>query len=1165
MNNIESIGSIQKGIELGKNFNEYLPISDDLETNAEASFTWNIEGWNTLKDLKYCSPKFNFAGYDWDLLIFPTGNHSRGLSIYLAPHPSTVSQLESKNDDWYVCAQFAIVFSKPGDDRKVQLANKASHRFTSTEKDWGFSSFIELEYLKHFSRSRPSGFLNQGKLNITAFIRTVKDPTGVLWHNFLNYDSKKMTGFVGFKNQGATCYLNSLLQSYYFTKMFRKLVYQIPTDSENPTDSVALALQRAFYSLQTSEEQLDTLELTKSFGWDTGDAFTQHDVQELNRILMDRLEQRMKGTAVEGKLSELFVGRMKSYIKCIDIDFESSRVEDFWDIQLNVKNTKNLSQSFEQYIEVEILNGENQYAAQGHGLQDAKKGVLFESFPPVLHLQLKRFEYDFNYDQLIKINDRFEFPDVIDLSPYLDPSILPKPPAEYYLHGVLVHTGDISTGHYYAMIKPSQDDSWYRFDDDRVLKVTRKQVFDENFGCHRLKDEELRLLSKDQYQSYLISRQTSAYMLVYMRKDMEQTILEEVKENDVPSHVIKSIREELENKKKRRKELEDMHLYATVRLHSLRNFIHYSGQGISPDKGSALFSPELHDENEYALENQVLKSTKLKDILVNFNENLGLKPKSGFRYWYMGYRLNETLRLDEPLNDSNLEMALDEFMKSKGRISSCDFFLEEAYFELNHVFQVQKNSSLSPGEIGFDILHSLEEGVYDGIIPTAPLKPLDSSSVLLLLKHFNPDEQRLSGLLFVVVNIWETVQSLCDKISALSEKLKPVEIYEEAAPDELRLLDRADQFIKCELQDGDILVFSTSASMTPECLHYYADVPSYYSYLQDRVKLVFSRCMDPEEDYVVTEEGELDPFSFWLSARSSYYDLARAVSKHANVKPELLRLYAVYPSRKFVMNSQSVLTDYLVKNFTRETIPQFEYEVLSIKLDELEHLRSIKLFWLSDSYIHYQCFEFRVPNSSTVGDFIEKLQTRVGFTDEDKENVLLWTNCSYEFEGILTANMIFDSMKSSLVVFGRILPEEVEVIKQIEIDSGYDDESEEDLTTMEAKSKGKILIVNQYFRDLENAHGIAFLFPLLPDEKFPETRERLHAKFGLGAKEFSKVKLGAYYQTDKGIKFFSLEGNDIDDLILYDKLGNLDHLCMDHPDRSKTQAGYTDKPMVIKS
>jgi ubiquitin C-terminal hydrolase len=74
------------------------------------------------------------------------------------------------------------------------------------------------------------------------------------------------------------------------------------------------------------------------------------------------------------------------------------------DLQLNVKGMKNLRESFQDYVAVETLDGENKYQAEGLGLQDAKKGISFQSFPPVLHLQLKRFEYDIQRDAMVKVS-----------------------------------------------------------------------------------------------------------------------------------------------------------------------------------------------------------------------------------------------------------------------------------------------------------------------------------------------------------------------------------------------------------------------------------------------------------------------------------------------------------------------------------------------------------------------------------------------------------------------------------------------------------------------------------------------------------------------------------------------------------------------------------------
>ena len=226
-------------------------------------------------------------------------------------------------------------------------------------------------------------------------------------------------------------------------------MYQIPTENETDArNSSAWALQRLFYKLQTDPAAVSTMELTQSFGWESRQVFEQQDVQELSRILMDKLEEKMKGTEAANVLAEMFVGKMKTYLRCINVDYESSRVEDFWDLQLNVSGCKTLDDSFRDYIQVETLEGDNKYAAEGYGLQDAKKGVIFESFPQVLHLQLKRFEYDFVRDAMVKVNDRYEFPEVWDASPYLSETADRSEPYIYRLHGVLVHSGDMNAGHY---------------------------------------------------------------------------------------------------------------------------------------------------------------------------------------------------------------------------------------------------------------------------------------------------------------------------------------------------------------------------------------------------------------------------------------------------------------------------------------------------------------------------------------------------------------------------------------------------------------------------------------------------------------------------------------------------------------------------------------------
>jgi ubiquitin carboxyl-terminal hydrolase 7 len=149
------------------------------------------------------------------------------------------------------------------------------------------------------------GYYNPQTDSITLEVWLNADaPHGTAW------DSKKLTGYVGLTNQGATCYMNSLLQTLYFTNELRRAVYMMQTEQDDQIKSVPFALQRVFYDLQFFEKSAGTKKLTRSFGWETLDTFMQHDVQELCRVLMDNLENKMKHTKVEGVIPRLFEGKM---------------------------------------------------------------------------------------------------------------------------------------------------------------------------------------------------------------------------------------------------------------------------------------------------------------------------------------------------------------------------------------------------------------------------------------------------------------------------------------------------------------------------------------------------------------------------------------------------------------------------------------------------------------------------------------------------------------------------------------------------------------------------------------------------------------------------------------------------------------------------------------
>ena len=348
------------------------------------------------------------------------------------------------------------------------------------------------------------------------------------------YSSKDETGFVGLQNQGATCYMNSLLQSLFHLPAFRKIVYEMPTSgTEDEKKSIPLNLQRLFCEMQLGNEACSTKALTTSFGWGSTETFMQHDIEEFNRVLIDNLETKLKGTPLQSSIADLFKGKYRNYIRCRNVPFTSSREEDFYDLQMVVRGCPNLRESFKQYTASDELVGDNQYEAEGYGKQDADMGIEFVKFPTVLQLHLNRFEYDYNYDRMTKINDKFEFPEEIDLSEFLAKDADKSKSSVYTLFGVLVHYGSASFGHYYAFLRPSTDKQWYQFNDSRVTKVDKDKAIEDNFGS----DDTSSSYSYNYYYGYGTGKSYSAYILVYVRKEEANNVFQPIPDDAVPQHL----------------------------------------------------------------------------------------------------------------------------------------------------------------------------------------------------------------------------------------------------------------------------------------------------------------------------------------------------------------------------------------------------------------------------------------------------------------------------------------------------------------------------------------------------------------------------------------------------------------------------------------------------
>ena len=288
-------------------------------------------------------------------------------------------------------------------------------------------------------------------------------------------------------------YLSVLVQTLYHLPLFHQLRLEGSVSGSNG-DRIARSVRQVFADLDDDSRSLgvSTVPLTDALdGIAPAPETQQQDAEEILLKLLAKL--RESNADLESKTDALFQGKIQSYLQCVSVPYATDRTETFLDVSLDVTGCRHLTDSFVKYTRVELLSGSNKYNAPGHGPVDARKGIRFLAFPPVLQLHLKRFGHAGGFGQGQKVNDRLEFDANLDLTPFLDPqrtAIDQADPPHYLLHSVIVHRGESAhTGHYICFVRPFfqdglyTDSSWYKFDDDdEINPVGAAEAITANYG-----------------------------------------------------------------------------------------------------------------------------------------------------------------------------------------------------------------------------------------------------------------------------------------------------------------------------------------------------------------------------------------------------------------------------------------------------------------------------------------------------------------------------------------------------------------------------------------------------------------------------------------------------------------------------------------------------------
>uniref|UniRef100_A0A146LHV0 ubiquitinyl hydrolase 1 n=3 Tax=Lygus hesperus TaxID=30085 RepID=A0A146LHV0_LYGHE len=386
------------------------------------------------------------------------------------------------------------------------------------------------------------------------------------------------SGFVGLKNAGATCYMNSVLQQLYMVSSIRQGLLAAEgaiADTEelhnNDSDSIMSNSgeqeEKASSDESRKEYNIGILKQVQAiFGhlaysklqyyipkglWrhfklqgEPVNLREQQDAVEFFMSLIESIDDALKALGQEQIMSKILGGSFSDQKICKGCPHRYSKEEPFSVISVDIRNQSTLQDSLEQYVKGELLEGADAYHCDKCNKKVVTvKRLCVKKLPPILTIQLKRFEYDYERVCAIKFNDYFEFPRVLDMEPYTVSGLAKlegevdcevtegskEMTTKYNLTGIIVHSGQASGGHYYSyVLHRSKDGSskWYKFDDGEVTECKMEddeEIKSQCFGGDYMGEVFDHMLKRMTYRRQ--KRWWNAYMLYYTRQDGDESDL----------------------------------------------------------------------------------------------------------------------------------------------------------------------------------------------------------------------------------------------------------------------------------------------------------------------------------------------------------------------------------------------------------------------------------------------------------------------------------------------------------------------------------------------------------------------------------------------------------------------------------------------------------------